>query len=48
MARVFLVSENTLKKQTAINDNVDSGQLRSAISVAQDINLRERIYLPLQ
>lgn len=43
MARVFLISENTLKKQTAINDNVDSGQLRAAISVAQDINLQESI-----
>jgi len=43
MARVFLVSETTLKKQTAINDNVDSGQLRNAISVAQDINLQETL-----
>jgi len=43
MAKVLFITENELKKSTAINDNVDSGELTSAIATAQDINLQESL-----
>lgn len=43
MPKVFFIDEQDLKKNTPINDNVDTGELRSAIATAQDINLQESL-----
>lgn len=40
---VLLVSEQKLKDSTAINDNVDSSELRFAISQAQTIQIQESL-----
>lgn len=47
MANVFFISEEVLKTKTAINDNVDSGELRYCIEVAQQINIQETLGQPL-
>ena len=36
MEKVLLISENTLKKYTLINDNVDSKYILPAIQITQD------------
>jgi len=41
MADVFFITEDLLKKRTAVNDNVDSGELRFAIITAQNLNIQE-------
>ena len=43
MTDVFFISEQFLKTQTAINDNVDSGELRFCILTAQNINVQETL-----
>ena len=43
MAKVFFISEALLKSKTAINDNVDSGELRFCIELAEDINIQETL-----
>lgn len=43
MAQVFFISEQVLKSKTAINENVDSGELRFCIEIAQDINIQETL-----
>lgn len=43
MAQVFFISETVLKSKTAINENVDSGELRFCIELAQDINIQETL-----
>ncbi len=40
---VYFISEELLKNRTAINDNVDSGELRYAIQTAQNINIQETL-----
>lgn len=40
MARVLLISENTLKKNSVINNNVDSMYILPAIEYAQDAGLQ--------
>lgn len=39
MAKVYLISEKTLKKYTLINDNVDGVYIAPAIQMAQEIDL---------
>lgn len=39
MAKVYLISEKTLKKYTLINDNVDGVYIAPAIEMAQEIDL---------
>ena len=39
MEKVLLISENTLKKYTLINDNVDSKYILPAIQITQDCDL---------
>ena len=41
--KIFLISEDKLKTETTINDNIDSLYLHSAIELAQYIGLRELI-----
>lgn len=43
MTDVFFISEEYLKTQTAINQNVDSGELRFSILTAQNINIQETL-----
>lgn len=43
MAKVLFVSEQVLKSKTAINENVDTGELRFCIETAQDINIQETL-----
>lgn len=43
MTDVYLISEELLKSRTAINDNVDSGELRFAIQTAQNLNIQETL-----
>jgi hypothetical protein len=43
MAKVFLISEQTIKQHTLINDNVDGVYLAPAIEMAQDIDLTSLI-----
>ena len=43
MTDVFFISEQYLKTNTAINDNVDSGELRFCILTAQNINVQETL-----
>ena len=38
---VLFISENKLKENTAINENVDSSELRFAIQLAQNIYIQE-------
>lgn len=40
---VYLISEEILKTRTAINDNIDSGELRFCIQTAQNINIQETL-----
>ena len=40
---VFFISEEYLKTNTAINENVDSGELRYCILTAQNINIQETL-----
>ncbi len=47
MTDVFFISEDYLKTNTAINENVDSGELRFAILTAQNINIQETLGQPL-
>jgi len=48
MAKVLFISEQKLKEQTAINEQVDSRELRTAILTTQDVNVQntlgERLY----
>lgn len=44
---VFFVSESTLKNNTALNDNIDSQELRFAIITAQNLNIQETLGQPL-
>ena len=41
--RVFLISEDTLKSETIINDNTGSEYIKPAIETAQDIYLQQLI-----
>ena len=41
--RYFLISEQTIKQHTLINDNVDGVYLAPAIEMAQDIDLTSLI-----
>ena len=43
MSKVFLISEQTLKKYTLINDNVDGVYIAPAIQMAQEIDLASLI-----
>ena len=43
MTDVFFISEQYLKTQTAINENVDSGELRFCILTSQLINIQETL-----
>jgi hypothetical protein len=43
MTDVYFISEEVLKNKTAINDNVDSGELRFCIQTAQNINIAETL-----
>ena len=43
MAKVFLISEQTLKRYTLINDNIDGVYIAPAIQMAQEIDLTELI-----
>lgn len=43
MSKVFLISEQTLKKYTLINDNVDGVYIAPAIQMAQEIDLTSLI-----
>lgn len=43
MPNVYFISESILKKQSGINDNVDSGALKSSIALSQDINIQESL-----
>lgn len=43
MANVFLISEQTIKQNSVINDNVESAPIYQAIVTAQDIYLQELI-----
>lgn len=43
MSNVLLISETLLKQQTGINENVDSGALKSSILLSQNINLQESL-----
>lgn len=40
---VYFISEELLKNRTAINDNVDSGELRFCIQTAQNLNIQETL-----
>lgn len=43
MAKVLFITENKLKEQTAINEQVDSRELRTAILTAQDVNVQNTL-----
>jgi hypothetical protein len=43
MSKVFMISTERLKTNTAINKNVDDAELRSAIIISQDISLTEAL-----
>ena len=43
MARVLFITENKLKEQTAINEQVDSRELRTSILTAQDVNVQNTL-----
>ena len=43
MARVLFISEQKLKEQTPINEQVDPRELRSAIQTAQDVNIQNTL-----
>lgn len=43
MTKVFLISEDTLKSETIINDNTGSEYIKPAIETAQDIYLQQLI-----
>jgi hypothetical protein len=40
MTKVFLISEETIKKYSLVNNNVDGKYISSAIQAAQDIDLQ--------
>lgn len=39
MSKIYLISENTLKKHSLINNNVDGGYITSVIDIVQNIDL---------
>jgi hypothetical protein len=43
MTDVYFISEELLKNRTAINENVDSGELRFCIQTAQNLNIQETL-----
>lgn len=43
MSKVLLISEETLKAETILNDNVDGAYLRPAMETSQDIYLQQLI-----
>ena len=43
MTDVYFISEEVLKNRTAINENVDSGELRFCIQTAQNLNIQETL-----
>lgn len=43
MSKIFLISENVLKTETILNDNVGSEFIRPAIETSQDIYLQQLI-----
>lgn len=43
MAKVFLISEQTIKQRTLVNDNVDGLYIKPMIEMAQDIDLTSLI-----
>lgn len=43
MSKIFLISENVLKSETILNDNVGSEFIRPAIEASQDIYLQQLI-----
>ena len=43
MNKIFLITENTLKNETILNDNVGSEFIRPAIEASQDIYLQQLI-----
>jgi hypothetical protein len=43
MAQVLFISENKLKENTAINEQVDSRELRTAILTTQDVNVQNTL-----
>lgn len=43
MSKIFLISENVLKTETILNDNVGSEFIRPAIEASQDIYLQQLI-----
>lgn len=43
MSKIFLISENVLKSETILNDNVGAEFIRPAIETAQDIYLQQLI-----
>ena len=43
MSKIFLISENILKSETILNDNVGSEFIRPAIEVSQDVYLQQLI-----
>lgn len=47
MNKVFLISEQTIKKYTLVNDNIDGQYLQVAIQAAQEIELNNIIGLAL-
>jgi hypothetical protein len=47
MTEVFFISEDYLKTNTSISENIDSGELRFCILTAQNINVQETLGQPL-
>lgn len=43
MSKIFLISENVLKTETILNDNVGSEFIRPAIEASQDIYLQQLV-----
>lgn len=43
MSKIFLISENVLKSETILNDNVGAEFIRPAIETSQDIHLQQLI-----
>lgn len=43
MAKVFLISEQTIKQRTLVNDNVDGVYIAPAIEMAQEVDLTSLI-----
>lgn len=43
MEKILLISEETLKRNTLINDNIDGAYIQSTICVVQDLDLDEKL-----